>query len=471
MLAALLPELTLLSGVMILWLVNRFRTINTPKTFFTISKYVMIVLMLLTLIFYNRSIIPNVIENNDYTTLFKLMAYAVALVWFYVSLKWFLSKDINSAGFYIITLLSLLGLDMMISAVNLVVVFAGLGLSLYANYCLLKMNLINEANPTVIKRYFVFATLFMTLFAIGLVILYLSFGELSYRPLESQLTMDTLSWKSAAAIIFVLAALFFAMGVAPFHFWYADAVGMSILPVSGYLSLVPFIAYFACLGNLLANVFDGAYPIIANIMVIFGALSIILGAIGVLGEHNLRKIFAYGTLFNIGVIIIALSPLDVRGLLSAFVYLSTYVLAMLGIYTSFYGFKSRGVYLTDLDSIAGIYNTKPYITAAFLVFIVSLTGIPPMFGFLGRLSVADNLFYNHQYLLLMLIMVALLFLATGYFRVIRKAYFHISTVKFDRADKGIYITLLINIAIVVITLINPRYLMLDFEQVLISLFG
>ena len=83
------PELLLLSFVPIAWIVNTWRESKTAKTFFTLSKFFLAAAMVLTVVFYNKSVWPDLWQNNRYTTLFKVLIYLAGLVWFYLSSKWF----------------------------------------------------------------------------------------------------------------------------------------------------------------------------------------------------------------------------------------------------------------------------------------------------------------------------------------------------------------------------------------------
>ena len=102
--------------------------------------------------------------------------------------------------------------------------------------------------------------------------------------------------------------------------------------------------------------------------------------------------------------------------------------------------------------------------------MISLIGTPPLLGFLGKLSVMNNLVILGNYWGILLISLALLMLAAAYLRVIKVMYFDVRTGVFDRADKGIYICLLINIILVLISILNPKYLMSDVERILVTVF-
>ena len=116
----LLPELSLLSFLPVAWLVERFRDSKTAKTFFTLSKFFLLTALLFTVVFYNKSVWNGWWLNNRYSTLFKVAVYLVALVWFYLSSKWFLNKNRSSFRFYAIGMSMLLLFGLLLSAQNFV---------------------------------------------------------------------------------------------------------------------------------------------------------------------------------------------------------------------------------------------------------------------------------------------------------------------------------------------------------------
>lgn len=206
------------------------------------------------------------------------------------------------------------------------------------------------------------------------------------------------------------------------------------------------------------------------VLVAFALLSVGFGVIGANAETNMRRLFGFSTLYHLGVIALSLAAFDDNSVLSSFVYMLVYVLAMSGIYTSFLGMRSRGVYLMELESVSGLSEVRPYIAAGFLVFLISLISTPPMLGFLGKLSVVNNLVIQGAYTTIFVVLLAVLMLVYAYLNVIKALYFDTRTNTFDRVDKGVYICLTVNLILVLISILNPKYLMNDVEAMLVTIF-
>ena len=435
---SMLPEFLLLCGMFVLLLAARFRQNTTPKTYFTVSKIAVAAALLGTVVFYNQSFMPGWLINDSYTTLFKTLIYIAALASFYLGCKWFLNKNRSSLSFYLTALFSLLLLTLAVSAQNLLVLSA----CLTAAFVLLL-----AASLLLFRR---------------LGIPYDYAGACTY--LEHLRRPGGLHYLAAVLLI---VSLLYMLGIAPFHFWYADVLGGSVLPAGTYLTFIPPLAYLAVLVNLLSNVFFPLYGQLRLFLTGCAALSVILGAVGANSETNLRKLFAYVALFNLGIVLMCVSELNDNGLLSGFVCLLVWLLAQFGVYTVFYAFKRKGDYLTETADLAGLAEVRPYIAAAMLIFMVSLLGTPPMLGFLGKLSAINYLIIEGSYAFIGLILAALLLLAYAFLNVIKTIYFDARGGNtFDRADKGVYICLMVNLILVLISILNPRYLMHDAENIL-----
>lgn len=469
---AALPEISLAAGLLVMALVRLFRSENTPKTFYTLGKFFLAFTLLTTVVFYNRSWLPQIFENNPYTSLFKIIIGLFTLAWAYLSCKWFLNKNYSSWSFYSLILLEVLLLSLAISALNFAALFVGLQGAFLLNWFLIRLGDDEEKKKRdAARRFLCFALLFAAFFACGCVLIFMRAGSLEYAAAYEYFSRTAqLSSSDYAAAAMVLLPLLFMLGLVPFHFWYIDVIGVAILPVSGFLSIVPLFACVACLTDVVLNAFFPVWPVLKPVLVVFALLSVGFGVIGANAETNMRRLFGFSTLYHLGVIALSLAAFDDNSVLSSFVYMLVYVLAMSGIYTSFLGMRSRGVYLMELESVSGLSEVRPYIAAGFLVFLISLISTPPMLGFLGKLSVVNNLVIQGAYTTIFVVLLAVLMLVYAYLNVIKALYFDTRTNTFDRVDKGVYICLTVNLILVLISILNPKYLMNDVEAMLVTIF-
>ena len=469
---AALPEASLIIGLIVMALVNLFRKANTPKTFYTLSKFFLAFSLLTTVLFYNRSWLPQFLENNPYTSLFKIIICIFTLTWAYLSCKWFLNKNYPSWSFYSLMLLEVLLLSLAVSSLNFVVLVIALQGAFLLNWCLIRLGDDEEKKKLgASRRFLCFALLFAALSAAGAVLLLARAGSLDYEAVYKHFShVSKLTPVDYTAAAMMILPLLFMLGLVPFHFWYIDVIGVAVLPVGGFLTIVPLFAYVACLADIVLNAFFPVWPVFKPVLIVFGLLSVGFGVVGANSETNMRRLFGFSTLYHLGVIVLSLAAFDDNSILSGFVYMLVYVLAMSGIYTSFLGMRSKGVYLSELESVSGLSAVRPYIAAGFLVFLISLISTPPLLGFLGKLSVVNNLVIQGEYTVMLFILLAVLMLVYAYLNVIKALYFDARINTFDRVDKGVYICLTVNLILVLISILNPKYLMNDVEAMLVTIF-
>ena len=264
----------------------------------------------------------------------------------------------------------------------------------------------------------------------------------------------------------MLLGCLYKLGVAPFHFWTADVFGAAILPVGSYLMIVPVFAYYAAFVQLSVGPLAVHFDFLKPAFYAFSLISIFIGAIGANGEINLRRIMAYSRIFVLGIVLLLLSSITEISIFSSFIYLFVSMLALGGVFAACYALKNKGDYLRRLNELSGLAESKPFIAAAMLIFMVSLLGFPPLLGFLGMVFIVDNLVAYQDYVSIFVIMLGIVILAAAYLRVIKTFYFDVKRSNFDRADRGIYFMLLLILAVILVFVLSPKYLVNDVEMAL-----
>ena len=464
---SLLPEITLVLGCLIMILTARFRSVSTPKTYFTIAKVTIFINMILSIVFYNQSYCPDYLKNTPYSTSAKVLMDILSLVTFYLGCKWFLSKNRSSLSFYLTATVSVLLLSLAVSAQNLLVMLSCLDIAFLLNLIFVRLYPFEEDSAPITHRYIVGFIIMNAFFVLGLYLMYtqgISFDFATAKKAYKQILHP--DFQEYLAVVLVIIALFYMLGIAPFHFWFANVQSVSILPVSMYLSFIPPIAYLSILVNVLYNVFYPMYDTLHLFVIGCAILSIILGAVGANGENNLKKIFSYVTLYNLGVVLFCIADFNAKGIFTGFVCFIVYLLALFGIYTVFYAFKRKGEYLSEVSALSGISEVIPYASALLLIFMVSLLGTPPMLGFLGKLSIMNYLIFQGNYVFISILLIATFLMAYAFLNIIKTIYFNNCSSGFDRVDKGVYICLTINLLLVLISILNPSYLLHDAEPLL-----
>jgi NADH-quinone oxidoreductase subunit N len=189
-------------------------------------------------------------------------------------------------------------------------------------------------------------------------------------------------------IVFVLSGLAFKISAAPFHMWTPDVYEGAPTPVTAFFASAPKVAASALLIRIVIEAFGNEAMVWQQIVIVVALMSIIIGAVGAIGQQNLKRLLAYSSINNIGFILIGLAAGTEQGVAGMLVYLAIYVAMTLGSFIVLMQLKAHdGSYRETFGDIAGLSKTRPALAAVFAIFMFSLAGIPPLFGFWGKLVV------------------------------------------------------------------------------------
>lgn len=454
------PEIFMVLYLITSIIVNKYRESKTPKTFFTLLRWFLLIIILSTLVFYNKSAYPEIWQNTPFTTLFKSFSYLLILAWSYLSSKWFLNKNRHSYKFCSLLMINVLGFDILASATSLLSLCISVTLICWTNRNLIYRHWDISKVAHIARQYSWMALFFIIITIIASFYLYRLTGSLSYLQIKTYLaSLPSASISIKFCIIALIALFMFLIAAAPFHLWFISFVRNGILPVSGFFTIAPWLIYLCAFTNLLREALSPMSEFIMPIIIGFGICSILFGALSALIEKNIRCLFAFVNIYCIGFNLIGLIDFSNASIIALFTYSIISILSLFGIYTVFLGFKSHGEYLSEIEELNGFYISRPYMSAAILVFAFSLMGLAPTLGFFGYLSIFHNLASSGNWWRIILLIISTLFIAAAIFRIIKSVYFSTNTQKYDRANKSIYVFLFINMLIIIVSLFFPSWLM------------
>lgn len=463
---SLLPEVLLLCNVIAMFFARVFRNSQTPKTFATISKFFIGLSLISCVIFYNRSIDGSWYNNTPYTSFFKSLILFSALISNFLSCKWFLSQNYSSFTYYSVISMILLGYSISISSQNMLLLYFSLLLVTGLPLAILGINLDTEKRIIIRNQYGINFIICSVILSLGTYIIYRQTGSFSYDIISQHYQSKKLEITDYLGASLLIVSILYILGAAPFHLMSYIISSQTALPVFSILQIFSSLAGLGILITFYHSILVGAEFYIHNILLLCGVLSIVIGVIGANIPDNIRRIFSCVSLFSIGIILLMLSHFNSAGLQGGIIYFLIYLLSIFGVYTCFYGMKRHGEYLQNLEDLSGLSSAKPYISASILIFIVTFLGIPPLVGVLGNIILVNTLLEQHNIGLILFIFIMLIWLAHGLLAIIKSLYFDKRTYNFDRADKGVYFCLIINILIILFVVTKPRYLMYDIEQMI-----
>ncbi|MBN8509314.1 MAG: NADH-quinone oxidoreductase subunit NuoN [Burkholderiales bacterium] len=345
------------------------------------------------------------------------------------------TRDMLKGEFFTLALFVYLGIAVMVSANNFLVVYLGLEVMSLSLYALTALRRDHGVATEAAMKYFVLGALASGFLLYGLSMMYgatgsLDLGEVLQAIATGRINREVLTF----GVVFVVAGLAFKLGAAPFHMWVPDVYQGAPTAVTLLIGGAPKLAAFGITIRLLVEGMAGLAVDWQQMFVVLAVASLVVGNFAAIAQSNLKRMLAYSTIAQMGFVLLAMSAGVVGGSAapapnaysSALFYVVTYVLTTLGtfglvLYLSREGFESE-----EIADLAGLAARAPWVAGVMTVFMFSLAGVPPMVGFYAKLAVLQALVATNQAAYLWLAVVAVLLSLVGayyYLRIVKVMYF------------------------------------------------
>ena len=291
------------------------------------------------------------------------------------------------AEYPVLILFAVLGMSIMVSANDFMSLYLGLELNSLSAYVLAAILRRDTRSAEAGLKYFVLGALASGILLYGMSLLYGFTGGTDFTIVRAGLAGD-LSTGALFGLIFVLAGLAFKIAAVPFHMWTPDVYEGAPTPVTAFFATAPKVAAVALTARVVYEVF-GSQATAWQQIVMFAALaSIIFGALGAIGQENLKRLLAYSSINNVGFILLGLAVASAAGASAMLVYLFVYVAMSIGAFTALLMLRDdEGNLFETFADIRGLSVTKPAIAWCLLLTMFSLAGIPPLLGFYSKFVV------------------------------------------------------------------------------------
>ena len=363
---------------------------------------------------------------------FSAIAVFIALVY---ARPYAAQRDMLKGELFTLSLFSLLGISVMLSANNFLVVYLGLelmSLSLYALTALRRDSL--NATEAAMK-YFVLGALASGFLLYGLSMMYGATGSLDMPDVFKAIGTGQINKAVLVfGVVFVVCGLGFKLGAVPFHMWVPDVYQGAPTAVTLLIGGAPKLAAFAITIRLLVEGMLGLAVDWQQMLIVLSVGSMALGNLAAIAQNNLKRMLGYSTIAQMGFMLLGLCSGVVNGntlsaanaYSSAMFYVVTYVLTTLGTFGVIMLLSRQGFEAEHVDDFTGLARRSPWLAAVMAVFMFSLAGIPPTVGFYAKLSVLQALVSTNVAGLLWMAIAAVLFSLIGafyYLRVVKVMFF------------------------------------------------
>jgi NADH-quinone oxidoreductase subunit N len=317
----------------------------------------------------------------------KLMIYAASGAALIVAPRYFERLGAMRAEFPVLILFSAVGMSIMASATDLMTLYIGLELQSLSAYVLAAFLRTNDRSAEAGLKYFVLGALASGILLFGMSLTYGFAGTTSFDGIRVA-SADGLATGALFGLIFVLTGLAFKISAVPFHMWTPDVYEGAPTPVTMFFASAPKVAAVALLTRVTLEAFGGQVDAWRQVVIFVALASIVVGALGAIGQVNLKRLLAYSSINNVGFILIGLAAATPAGASAMLVYLAIYVAMTVGSFVAVLLLRDEaGNQLEAIGDLAGLSVTRPAIAFCLAMLMFSLAGIPPLFGFWGKFVV------------------------------------------------------------------------------------
>ncbi|MFT6475004.1 MAG: NADH-quinone oxidoreductase subunit N, partial [Qipengyuania sp.] len=317
----------------------------------------------------------------------KILIYLASAAVLVVTPRFFAQTGSYRAEYPVLMIFNAVGMGMMVSATDLMTLYIGLEMSSLSSYVLASFLRQDGRSSEAGLKYFVLGALASGIILYGVSLVYGFTGSTNYDGIRAAFETD-FSTGALFGVVFVLAGLAFKVSAVPFHMWTPDVYEGAPTPVTAFFATAPKVAAMGMLVRIAMDPFAGEVDSWRQIVIFAALASVVVGALGAIGQQNLKRLLAYSSINNVGFILIGLGAATPAGVASVLTYLAIYVAMTVGSFTALLMLRDpKGQNLETFADIAGLSTMRPALAWSLLVMMFSLAGIPPLFGFWGKFVV------------------------------------------------------------------------------------
>jgi len=323
----------------------------------------------------------------------KLFILIISFGVFVYSREYLMARNIFKGEFYVLGLFSIVGMMLMVSANNLLMLYLGLELLSLCLYALVAFNRDDGNASEAAMKYFVLGAIASGMLLYGMSILYGLSGSLQLSEIAQAVMATTHSADNAQnlgmifALVFIVVALAFKLGAVPFHMWMPDVYQGSPTAVTALIATAPKLAGFAMIMRLMVEGLGGLQADWQQMIIVLSVLSLAVGNIVAIAQTNLKRMLAYSTISHVGFILLGILAGTAEGYSAAMFYTISYAFMSLGTFGIIMLLARQGFEADNISDLTGLNQRSPWFAFMMMILMLSMAGVPPTVGFWAKLAV------------------------------------------------------------------------------------
>src|SRR5262245_31683591 len=321
---------------------------------------------------------------DRFALFFKILFLIAAAITVLMSTRYLAIEGASPGEYYFLVLCATLGMMVMAAGIDLITIFIGLETMAVSFYILAGFIKPSQRSNEAAVKYFLLGAFSLGILLYGMSLMYGLSGTTALRPMAAAFLGQERDPRLVLAVILVVAGVGFKIAAVPFHMWAPDVYEGAPTPITAFLSVGSKAASFA----MLLRIFIEGLPSMSNdwrlLFWVLSVMTMMVGNIAAVSQSNVKRMLAYSSVAHAGYVLMGVVAGTARGVTATLVYLLIYSFMQLGAFAVVVLLRRQDVVGDELKDFTGLHFRNPFAAFAMLLFMLSLGGIPPTAGFMGK---------------------------------------------------------------------------------------
>jgi len=414
----------------------------------------------------------NMLVIDSFSSVMKLIIIIGIIASLGLSVKYLHQERISRFEYPVLMMFAGVGMMLMVSANNMLALYMGLELQSLSLYVLAAFHRNSLKSGEAAAKYFILGALSSGMLLFGISLIYGFVGSLDFAIIQKTLSeLEAIPPGFTVGMVFVLAALVFKISAAPFHMWTPDVYQGAPTSITAFFAIVPKVAALALIIRLLYVPFVPVADQWTQILYFVSIMSLLFGAFAGIAQNNIKRLFAYSSIGNMGYVLIGLIAGTELGVSSVIVFILIYMIMTAGSFAVILCMRRDGIAVENISDLSGLSKNQPILAYIMAALMFSMSGIPPFAGFFGKLFVFNAAVASGHYTLAVIGVLASVVAAFYYLRIIKVMFFDKPADPFDKEiDIEKRIVLLFSLLFIIGFIFKPIFVLSIAQSAASSLF-
>ena len=426
----LAPEILLIVYSIIAILIASF--LKSNKSYNLIFQATVIIFLISAIIIYFtpfeiQTNVNGIFVRDTFSKFFQILILLSVSCLLFMSKQYLQKNNLFKPEYPILIIFSTLGMMIMISSNNFLLLYLGLEIQSLSLYVVSSFRRDNYKSTEAGLKYFILGSLSSGLMLFGISLIYGSTGSINFEIISSMINFEGFFPGIVAGLVFLICGFAFKASAVPFHMWTPDVYEGSPTPVTAFFATVPKLAAVGVLLRVLFDCFGQIVESWQQVIIIISVLSMFLGSVAAIGQNNIKRLMAYSSIGHIGFVLMGVASGTDKGVSAVLIYMVLYIIMNIGVFVFILNMERNGVAVTTINSLNMYNNVSKSQTLFLTILLFSLAGIPPLAGFFGKFFIFNAAINAGLSWLAVMGGIASVIAAFYYLRIVYLMYFGLST--------------------------------------------